>query len=177
MKRKRIVAGSLIASSTLVAMMCLTLPAVAQQAIVYPAKSQTAEQQARDEAECYAWAKQSTGVDPAAMAQASTAVPAQTAPTTGAGGERLRGAARGAAGGAIIGEIADDDAGKGAAVGAVAGAMAGGAKARQKQAAEQEAQQQQQAQQQQVQAQQQQQMADYYRAFAACMEGRGYTVK
>lgn len=41
--------------------------------------------------------------------------------------------------------------------------MAGGAKARQKQAAEQEA--------------QQQQMADYYRAFAACMEGRGYTVK
>lgn len=154
----------------------VTFPALAQQSIVYPAKGQTVEQQASDDTECHAWAKQSTGIDPAAIAQDSAAPPSP-GPTSEAGGERLRGAARGAAGGAIIAEIADDDAGKGAGVGAVAGVMAGGARARQKQAAEQQAQQQQQAEQQQLQAQQQQQMSTYYRAHDACMEGRGYTVK
>jgi len=45
--------------------------------------------------------------------------------------------------------------------------MAGGHRARQNQA----------AQQQQVQGQQQQQLQTYYRAYGACMEGRGYTIK
>lgn len=160
----------------IVAVLGVTSPVLAQQSIVYPAKGQTVEQQATDEAECHAWAKQSTGVDPAAIAQASAA-PSPPGPTSEAGGERLRAAARGAAGGAIIGEIADDDAGKGAGVGAVAGVLAGGARARQKQAAEQQAQQQQQTEQQQLQSQQQLQMSTYYRAQDACMEGRGYTVK
>jgi YmgG-like glycine-zipper protein len=145
-----------------IALMALTPAAVlTQQPIVYPAKGQSADQQQKDEGECYTWSKKNTGIDPAALAAAPPPAP------SGPGGERVRGAARGAVGGAIIGEIASDDAGKGAGIGAVAGTMAGGRQARQNQA----------AQQQQAQNQKQQQINTYYRAFGACMEGRGYTIK
>jgi hypothetical protein len=143
------------------------LPAAAQQPIAYPAKGQSAAQQQKDVGECQAWAKQTTNVDPAAVAQAPA--PPQSG-SSGGGGERVRGAARGAAGGAVIGAIAGD-AGEGAAVGAVVGTIAGGARARRNKAAQE-----QQAAQQ-HQAQQQNQVGTYNRAFAACMEGRGYTTK
>jgi hypothetical protein len=124
--------------------------ATAAKPIVYPAKGQSAQQQKKDEGECHVWAKQSTGIDPAVVAQ--TAPPMETGPAAG-GGERVRGAARGAAGGAVIGAIAGD-AGEGAGIGAVVGTMAGGRQARQNQAARN----------QQAQTQQQQQIATYYRA-------------
>jgi hypothetical protein len=143
--------------------LALTVPAVAAQPIVYPAKGQSAQQQKKDDAECYAWAKQTTGIDPAAVA--SSPPPQDTGPATG-GGQRVRGAARGALGGAAIGAIAGD-AGTGAGVGAVVGTMAGGRQARQQQA----------AQNQQSVAQQQELINTHYRAFGACMEGRGYTIK
>jgi hypothetical protein len=145
-----------------------TLPAGAQPPVAYPAKGQSPPQQQRDQAECSGWAKQTTGVDPAAVAQA----PAPAAPSGPAvgGGERVGGAARGAAGGAVIGAIAGD-AGEGAAVGAIVGTMAGGARARRNRAAQQ-----QQAQAQ-AEGQKQQALGAYNRAFAACMEARGYTVK
>ena len=54
----------------------------------------------------------------------------------------------------------------GAAVGATAGVLAGGRKARQNQAAKT----------QQAQTTQTQSMDTYYRAYGACMQGRGYTV-
>jgi hypothetical protein len=142
------------------------LPAYAQQPIIYPAKGQSAEQQQKDQGECYVWAKQNTGVDPVAVAQGQANQP----PPSGPQGERARGAARGAVGGAAIGAIANDDAGKGAAVGAVAGTMAGGS--RQRRAARE-----QQAQTQQVQQQSQAALASYIRAYGACLEGRGYTIK
>jgi hypothetical protein len=135
---------------------------LAQQPIVYPAKGQSAQQQKKDEGECYVWAKQNTGIDPAALAAAPP--PAPSGPAAG-GGERVKGAARGALGGAAIGAIAGD-AGAGAGIGAVAGTMAGGRQARQNQAQAQ----------QQAQGQRQQQMSTYYRAYGACMQGRGYTV-
>ena len=125
--------------------------AVAQQ-VIYPAKGQSAAQQQKDEAECYKWAREQTGYDPAQHE-----------------GERVRGAARGAAGGAAIGAIAGD-AGKGAAIGSVAGTMAGGARQRRKQ----EDYAQYAGQQQQAAGQQQQK---YQQAYGACFEGRGYTVK
>jgi len=128
--------------------------AFAQKPAVYPAKKQTAQQQKKDDGECLAWAKQNTGIDPVAASQPA---PQKTGPAVG-GGERLRGAA----GGAVIGGIAGD-AGAGAAVGTVVG----GAKARQNQK----------AQNQQAQQQQQQALNTYYKSYAACMEGRGYTVK
>lgn len=137
--------------------------AIAQQ-VIYPAKGQSAAQQQRDEAECYAWAKGQTGYDPAQASQYAVAPPQQSV-----GGERIRGAARGAAGGAAIGAIAGD-AGKGAAIGAIGGTLLGGARQRDKQASNDQAA----AQQQQATAQQQQY---FQRAYATCFEGRGYTVR
>lgn len=139
--------------------MGLVPAALAQKPVAYPAKAQSAAQQSTDDTQCLAWAKQDTGIDPA--------VPAAPAPATGPQGERLRGAARGAAAGAVVGEIANDDAGKGAGVGAAAGVLAGGARSRQKQA----------AQAQQAQAAQAQATDTFNRAYGACMQGRGYTVK
>jgi hypothetical protein len=144
-----------------VVMLSLPLAASTQQPIAYPSKGQSAATQRKDDGECYAWAKKSTGIDPATTA---TAPPPQ-AGSAGGGGERVSGAMRGAVGGAAIGAIAGDT-GEGAGIGAVVGTMAGGREARQKQA----------AQGQQAQAQQQQTIDTYYRAYAACMSGRGYSI-
>jgi hypothetical protein len=130
----------------------LWAPAWAQKPSVYPAKGQSAEQKSTDDGQCLAWAKQDTGIDPAAVANA------QPVPT-GPQGERLRGAARGA----VVGEIVDDKAGEGAAL----GALAGGRRARMNQAAST----------QQAEASKAQSLDTYYRAYGACMQGRGYTVK
>jgi outer membrane lipoprotein SlyB len=108
-------------------MTVLALNALAQQPIFYPAKGQSAQKQQTDTGECQAWAKQTTGVDPAALAQR-----ASTQPTQQPQGNRLRGAAGGAATGAAIGAIAGD-AGKGAAIGAVTGTVAGGVRERRQQ--------------------------------------------
>jgi Glycine zipper len=151
-----------IASLGLVLGCLAPIGAEAQRPIVYPAKGQSPQQQTQDQAECDLWAKQSTGIDPAVVAQQPA--PAQ-GPAVG-GGQRLGGAARGAAGGAAIGAIAGD-AGKGAGIGAVVGTVAGGRRARQDQA----------AQQQQADAQKQQAINTYYRASAACLEARGYSIK
>lgn len=150
--------------AALIAAFCLTSGAWAQAPIIYPSKGQTPDQQAADEGQCHAWAKQQTGIDPAMLA----AEPAPTAPSA-YGGQRARGAARGAAGGAAIGAISGN-AGEGAAIGAIAGGMMGGRRARMAQA---EGMQRAQA----AQAGKQQQLQTYYRALSACMVGRGYTVQ
>jgi hypothetical protein len=144
-----------------VAMLSWTLVAAAQNPIAYPAKGQSEKQQSKDEGECYAWAKQSTGIDPATLA----ANPPQQSQSTVGGGERARGAARGALGGAAIGAIAGDT-GKGAGAGAVVGTMAGGRQARQNRDTRN----------QQAQGAQQDALNTYNRAYGACMSGRGYTV-
>jgi hypothetical protein len=151
---KTIAAGALLA--------VLPLGALAQQPLAYPAKGQSQARQDKDEGECHVWAKNKTGINPAALA--SSPPPQETGPAVG-GGERARGAARGALGGAAIGAITGD-AGKGAGVGAVAGTMAGGHRARQNQAERNASAQQGQA----------QQLDSYNRAYSACMSGRGYTV-
>ena len=144
---------------------------VAQDLVIYPAKGQSQEQMEKDKFECYGWAKQQTGFDPMqAQPQAQAAPPQSQGPQ----GERIRGAARGAAVGAVVGEIANDDAGKGAAAGAAGGAMVGGMKTRQSRRAQAQGQQQQ-AQQQQ--AANDQKRSAYNKAYSACLEGKGYTVK
>lgn len=168
----------------------VTSVVMAQAPVVYPAKNQSASQQQKDVAECAAWATQTTGIDPAALAAAPAAAPAPAATPTQAQptaqrGERVRGAARGAAAGAVIGEIANNDADEGAAVGAAAGAVAAGSRSRrnsraqQEQAAaqQQQASDQQKAAQQQADAKKQEQLATHGRASNACLEGRGYVVK
>jgi hypothetical protein len=142
---------------------------LAQELIIYPAKGQSQEQLDKDKYECYSWAKQQTGFDPMQQPKATEPPPQQQAQKGGVGRGAVRGAGVGLAAGAIAG-----DAGKGAAIGAASGAIVGGARRRD-----------QQRQQQQAEEQWAQQQAatysknrdGYNRAYGACLEGRGYTVK
>lgn len=149
--------------AALVCAACLLAANAGAQTYVYPAKGQTPDQQKKDEGECHAWAVQQSKYDPANPPPP----PATAQPPTTATGTTPGAGVRGAARGAVVGEIVADDAGAGAAVGAVA---ARGQSRRQNA----------QAQQQQQQAAAQQQgagQASYQKARAACLEGRGYTVK
>jgi uncharacterized protein YcfJ len=114
---------------------------------VSPSKGQSQQQQPQDTAECQEWATQQ-------------APPPQG--SSGAGGHTrgtADGAARGAAMGAAVGGIAGN-AGTGAGAGAVIGGVAGRRRSNnEQQAADAGAQ------------------NDWARAFAACMESRGYVVK
>jgi hypothetical protein len=137
----------------------------------FPAKDQTAQQQSNDETYCFGWAKTQTGIDPMAIKpQAPDQQSAANAADSATQGARAGGAARGAAAGAAIGAIAGD-AGTGAAVGAATGVVAGGRARRQ---ARRDAQA---GAQQQAEASVAQQKATYNKAFSACMEGKGYTIK
>ena len=123
----------------------------ASQLFVYPKNGQSAEQKDRDEYDCYKWAKENSGVNPNAPAQ--TAKPGERA------GAVIGGGAKGAALGAGMGAIAGN-AGKGAAMGAVGGAVVGRRQRLMNEKMEHSM-----------------TTHTYHRAFAACMEGRGYTVK
>ena len=80
---------------------------------VFPAEGQSAEQQSKDEVECYNWAVSNTGSDPFDLAKENEQVAAEIeqqvaqteAATQGGGG---RAAVRGAAAGAIIGDLASE---------------------------------------------------------------------
>ena len=123
--------------------------AVAQA--VYPAQGQSPQQQQADMQACQGWAVQNSGANPGAPP-----------PPSGPTGQGVRGAARGAAVGAVAGGIGGD-AGRGAAAGAAAGAMVGGMQRRQDRRN--------------AQAAQANTSAAYNNALAACMQGRGYTVR
>lgn len=154
----------------------------------FPKNGQNADQQLKDESDCYGMAKERTGIDPqkpaptgpsAEQVQAAQKQAAENADQVK--GARAAGAARGAAGGAAIGAVGGN-AGKGAGMGAVAGTMRGGAAQRsanaqsqQKAAAQAKAQ---------LQKEHEQQLLAhkegldvFQRAFAACMDARGYSVK
>jgi len=146
------------------AMAAFTASLAHAQQFVYPSKGQSPEQQKKDEYECHQWAVQQTGVDPTKPQQQAAA---PSGPPTTATGTTPGAGVRGAARGAVVGEIVGGDAGAGAA----AGAMAARAQSRRQNAAAQ-----QQASQQQQQATGAQQ-ASYGKARAACLEGRGYSVK
>jgi Glycine-zipper domain len=132
---------------------------------VFPSKGQSQAQQKKDEYECYNWAVGQSGIDPLHPPTVEAA-PVQSGPTGGA----VKGAARGAAAGAAIGAIAGD-AGTGAAIGATAGAMRGISQGKQAQA---QANQQSQAD---AAAKEQAMKDSFAKAFSACLEGKGYTIK
>jgi len=146
---------------------------------VFPAAGQAADQQSKDEAECYQWAVQNTGVDPFAAQKQAEAAQQQAAQqqqqvqqaTQGAG---AKGAVKGAAAGALIGEVANNDAGQGAAYGAAAGAVVARRGAKKAQA---QTQQQGQQQVQQAQAATKEQTAAFNKGFSACLEGKKYIAK
>ncbi len=119
----------------------------------------------KDKFECYSWAKQQTGVDPMVASTSQQSATGQSS----TGGGAVRGAAKGALVGAGVGAIAGD-AGKGAAIGAVSGGAFGGLRSR-RQRIEAE-----QVHEQQV-SQTNQRISEYNRAYSACLEAKGYTVK
>ena len=140
----------------------------AQDPIVYPAKGQDAKQTEHDKQDSYVWAKGETDFDPMQPQQATTPPP-QSTTKPGLNGSVAKGAAVGGLGGSMGGQF-----GKGVAVGAAAGIVGGGIrkskqvnqdKANQEQWAQQEA------------AQYAQKLSVYNRAYGACLQGRGYTVK
>jgi len=132
---------------------------------VFPSKNQDQPTQDADELACYKWAMEQTGYDPINPPQIK-AEQVDRSPD----GTAIAGAARGAAAGAAIGAIAGD-AGEGAAIGAVAGAMRG---RRAKVVGDQMEQQQNNAA---AEAKQKELTDGFKKAFSACMEGKGYTVK
>ena len=115
---------------------------------VYPTKGQSQRQQDIDTAECQRWASSQAHSGPGGPDYGGRAA------------GTISGAARGAALGAAVGGIAGGKAGKGAGAGAVLGGAAGrqGTLAREQGARAQS-------------------QNDWARAFAACMEARGYSVR
>jgi hypothetical protein len=132
---------------------------------VFPAKDQDKATQEKDDAACYKWAVEQSGVDPINPPKVEAAK-VDTSPD----GTAVVGAAKGAAAGVAIGAIAGD-AGKGAAIGAVVGGLAGRRAKKVGDAQEQQANNQ-------AAAKQQTAMTDSFKkAFTVCLEGKGYTVK
>src|SRR5215469_8990251 len=166
-------------------------PGSSAEPFIYPSKGQTAQQEQKDKNECYGWASQQTGFDPAQELEEQQAAAArarqqsQQAQQTAVQqfestqGQGVGGAVMGAAGGTIIGAIAGD-AGRGAGIGAAVGLLAGWHRRRAEEiaAANQQLQTQQQiaAQSGQQLAISQQKLANYNLAFKTCMQGRGYTL-
>jgi hypothetical protein len=147
---------------TLIAVGFLVASAQAQELFVFPNEDQSQDQQDQDEFQCHRLARDRTGFDPM-----------QTPTATRARPETQGGALRGAAGGALLGTAVGaitGDVRRGAAVGGVSGGLLGGMRRNDSR-------------------RQQDQWADeqvaiyqsdrnaYNRAFTACMESRGYTVR
>ena len=143
-------------------------PVLAQDPIVFPAKGQSQDQIEQDKFQCYNWAKKETGFDPMKVPTATSPPPQQQARRGGA----VRGAAVGAGAGAII--KSGDSRSRGARRGAAAGALVGGARTQSQMRRDEQARQQWEQEQA---AQYAHNRNTYNRAYAACMEGRGYTVK
>src|SRR5262245_65976299 len=167
--------------SVLSAAMLFVAPALtgAQQLYVYPARGQSPQQEESDKGQCYGWAVQQTGFNPADPQMGGPPPPSYYPQPQAPQGGLFRGGFGGAALGAVGGAIGGD-AGKGAAIGAGVGGLFGMMRRHRYMEEEQQMQQQQWQQQQGYMAQQQNALAqgrgNYNRAFSACMTARGYTV-
>ncbi len=149
--------------------------AVAQDFMIYPAKGQSQDQMEKDKFECYSWAKGQTGFDPMEMPKATAPPPSKQAKSSTAGGA-VKGGVSGGLLGAGVGAIAGGSKGarKGAAIGGLSGGAIGGIRSSSQQKQDKQAQ----KQWEQQQANQYMQKRDTYnRAYSACLEGKGYTVK
>ena len=155
--------------TVLISTLFLYETAFAQDLAIYPARGQSNQQMEKDKFECYSWAKNQTGFDPAAPSQIITAEPESRSVARGTARGGLGGAALGAGIGAITG-----NAGGGALSGALTGGTFGGLRSSSQNDRDRRAQ----AQVEQQQFAQYAQARDAYnRAYSACLEGRGYTVR
>jgi len=133
--------------------------------MIFPAKGQSNEQLEQDKFSCYGWAKQQSGFDPMKSPTTSTPAPSQVKKSGGA----VKGALGGAALGAIIG-----DSSRSARNAGVAGALIGGVRQR---SANNKTEQKTEQWKQQEANNYANNRNQYNRAYTACLEGKGYTVK
>ena len=143
----------------------VTASSVADELMIFPNSGQSAEQQEEDKFACYSWAKGESGFDPMAPPTATEPPPQEGAQKGGAG----KGLVRGAAVGAIVG-----DSSKSARRGAAAGATVGGMRRQDQKKKEAAERQQWEQEQQRIYAENRNR---YNRAYAACLEGKNYTVR
>lgn len=132
---------------------------------VYPSKGQSKQKQKSDEFKCYQWAQEQSGIDPLNLPKVEPA-PVESH----VGSKTAKGAGLGAAAGAAIGAIAGDW-GAGAAIGAISGGALGirkGRKAKKEETEQAQAS---------ASAQEQEMKNSFLKAFTACIEGKGYTIK
>jgi hypothetical protein len=139
--------------------------AMAQELFIYPAKGQSAEQQDRDKFECYNWARNDTGFDPMALPTTSSAPPS--------GQKKTGGSVRGALGGAALGVVLGDS-GRSAKRGALAGGLIGSVR---QSSQNTRTEQKRSDWERKESANYANNRNNYNRAYSACLEGRGYTVR
>ncbi len=145
--------------------LCMAATSMAQELMIFPNADQSAEQQEQDKFVCYGWAKDQAGFDPMAPPTATEPPPQQSAKKGGV----ARGAVRGAAVGQIVGGDSSST-GKGAA----AGAAVGGMRRQDQKRKEAQARDQWEQDQQRIYTENRNR---YNRAYAACLEGKDYTVR
>lgn len=142
-----------------------TVSAEANDLIIYPANNQSPKQMEQDKYSCYGWAKAQTGFDPMLMPTTSTPPPSQQKDSGGV--------AKGALGGAALGLILGDS-GESAVRGAAAGGLVGGLR----QGSANKATEQKTKEWEQQETNKYMKSRNLYnRAYGACLEGKGYTVK
>jgi hypothetical protein len=170
-EKMKVIGLSLVALVLAGLMIC---HAWAQDLVIYPANGQSNEQMEKDKFECYSWAKEQSGFDPMQMPTASSPAPPKGKKSVAGGA--VGGGVLGGVGGAVVGGIAGGRSGakKGAAIGGLSGGAIGGMRSssQNKQAnAKREQWEREQT------NQYMQQRNTYNRNYAACMDGRGYSVK
>ena len=132
--------------------------------IVLPAQNQTNTQMEADKHSCYGWAKGETGFDPMKAPTTKTASPPQT--------KKSGGILAGGVGGALLGGIVGGS--SGAKKGAAAGGLVGGVS---QSSANKTSTQNTENWKQQEANNYANNRNKYNRAYSACLEGKGYTVK
>lgn len=137
-----------IKATVLAAALLTGAAALAQGPIAYPAAGQDAAQQTQDHGECRALATRATGVDSADLASSPS-----SGDSARESGERIASTARGAGSPPPVGDLGRVEAERAAQIGAAAAAE-------KRQASPQRA-----------------PPGEYYRAYATCMERRGYALK
>jgi hypothetical protein len=150
----------------------IAAPVCAQDPIVYPAEGQSEDQMEKDKFECYTWSRDKTGFDPMKTPTTQTGPPAKEKEVWGAG----KTAVAGGAGGAIVGGAMGGR--KGLLTGGLIGAAGGAAVGAGRRSSQRNREEQKRKEWEQREANNYARARnEYNRAFGACMEGRGYSVK
>jgi len=145
--------------------LCRAATGMADELMIFPNDNQSAEQQEEDKFACYSWAKGQSDFDPMAPPTATEPPPKEEKKKGGAGKGLVRGAA--------LGQIAGGDS-KATKRGAATGAAGGGMRSQNQKNEEEKKRQQWEQEQVRIYTENRNR---YNRAYAACLEGKNYTVR